>query len=203
MTVETLFGDGDPAYQEDGSWGNPLSIGMSVVFATDGFVLGGRTWVAPTPGIWVAGYYTSRFYSVDAGDTPGTGAGTLLASKDFGAVPGSTWITVLYDTPVPVTAGVLYRTVVGSDDNYVANFSTPHAAPIVSGNITAPAAGATVNGMTIRQTAITGTKTNYPKNPDGYGGPGTSMLVTDLLFEASAGGGGFDPKQAAQFLTFF
>jgi hypothetical protein len=174
-----------------------------MVFAVNGNVTGARTWVATNQGE-AAGYYTSRFYQVTAGDTaPGPGTGTLLASKDFGVTSDvAAWNTVLFDTPVAVTAGTVYRIVRGSTDWFTIATGIFAAGPIVNGNITGVQTGATVGGFTITQQGFNGvSKVIYPNQGSSFAGTGSVTAYIDVLFEAS--GGGFNPRASSQFLTFF
>lgn len=179
--IENLFGLANPSVDSGGSWGGPHSGGVTIVFAINGNVIGARMWCLTGQSGGIPGYYTSRLYRVDSSDVGGSG--TLLASKDFGLVTANAWNTILYDTPVAVTAGLPYRVAIGSND-FVGMKTNVFTSQLVHGNLTGVANNATVNGLSITNgTMETSSKSGYPNNVHGFMGPGGIIHYTDPLFE--------------------
>lgn len=182
--TETLWGSSPPAIDDSNVWGGQHTGGITIVFSVDGNVTGARTWVATGNG-GIAGYYNARLYTMDTGDVGGSG--TLLASKDFGVSVGNEWLEVLFDTPVPVTAGVAYKIAIGSTDYINRKTNLLNSAPITNGHITALQHGTTYTGLTIvNGTMETGNKNGYPNNSHGYPGAGGIVHYPDVFFEQSA-----------------
>lgn len=62
--------------------------------------------------------------------------GTLLASKPFGTLTPGTWCDVLFDTPVDIIAGQMYKASWGPTNRYVSSALFFDAADVVNGHLT-------------------------------------------------------------------
>lgn len=153
------------------SEGVPVTVGITVVFAANGAVTGGRFYAPTTIG---AGTFALAFWQITADDSPaGTGTGTLLASATFGTLTAGTWNSVAFTTPVSVTAGVAYRIGVRtSEGRYAATGALFSAAGITNGNISAPQTGTNPTGIGLLDNgSFTSGLVNYPNstfNGNGY-----------------------------------
>src|ERR1051325_5055913 len=130
----------------DNSDGTPgITTATTVQFAIAGYITAVRWYCTSNNG----GTWTGAVWQVDLGDSPGPGAGTLLASKTHPTAPtGGTWNLITLDTPVAVTPGVLYRIGVhSSDGRYVATGAFFGGTPLANGEITAHAGNADPIGL--------------------------------------------------------
>lgn len=159
----SLFTSQTPA-SGDNSDGTPgITLSTSMRFAVDGEISAIRFFSTVT----ISGSYTGALYQVTAGDRdPGPGTGTLLASKVLGVAPDSAaWNVITFDTPVAVTAGVLYRAAMFSGAGRYVNTNDFFTADLVNGNITADADGDNPTALgTLTQGAFQiDTILNYPR----------------------------------------
>jgi hypothetical protein len=174
--TESLYTTQTPSSTNNSDGAPGITRGMYVTFAADGVVSGIRFFATTT----VSGVYSGALWQTVTSD-PNTGGGALLASKVMGTVPTpGVWNSILFDTPVNVTAGTPYRVgAFSGDGRYVA---TAHLfdGPIVNGNITAPANGSPLLGGTANQNQfIINATLAYPTgqfNATGY--------FVDVLFQA-------------------
>jgi hypothetical protein len=177
--VANLFTSQTPE-SPDNSDGTPgITSAVTVVFAEDGVVNGVRIFTTTT----VGGTYTGLFYEVTSSD-PGTG--TLLASEVYaGDTPdGGAWLDIVFDDPVPVTAGVAYRAGVhNSEGRYVATLAF-FDEPLVNGDITAPAHNGTAGAYTVSQGVFRiDASPGYPNSPGG----GETNYFADVDYTATVG----------------
>lgn len=130
FTVQTPVGT-------DNSDGAPgIGTATTVRFTENGNVTGIRFFTTVT----VSGAYTVALYQVT--DAAAGGAGTLLASKVAGSAPtGGAWNTVVFDTAVSVTTGVLYRAVLHSDAGRYVNTQSFFVDALTNGSIVADSNG--------------------------------------------------------------
>lgn len=161
--MASLFTSQTPA-SGDNSDGTPgITLATSMRFAVNGTVTAIRFFSTVT----ISGSYTGALYQVTAGDRdPGPGTGTLLASKVLGAPPASAaWNLITFDTPVAVTAGVLYRAVMFSGAGRYVNTNDFFTVDLVNGNITADADGdnPTALGTLTQGTFQIDSILNYPR----------------------------------------
>lgn len=131
----------------DASDGTPgITTATTVVFATSGTVTGVRFYATAT----VGGTYTGGLWSVDSSDP---GGGTLLQQKTLGSTPtGGTWNTIVFDTPISVSADVPYRIGLFSGaGRYVATTGFFTSAGLTNGDISAPQHNTAVGAITVSQ----------------------------------------------------
>lgn len=178
MATQSLFTSQTPdsGNNSDGTPG--ITFGMTVRFAVDGTVKGVRFYSTTT----VGGTYVGALWRVtDSDDTP---AGTQLATKTLGGTPaGGAWVDVLFDSPIAVVAGVLYRVAVFSAAGRYVYSPNIHSSDIVNGDVTADANGDDpVLLGTLRQAvfAIAATLT-YPST----GASSNGTYFADVLFDAT------------------
>lgn len=108
------------------------SLGTAFTTDVDGQAVGARWYVPDTPPLTSP---SLRLYTYDSDS-----AGTLLATKDMGTLsPG--WNSVTFDTPVDLTATVLYKVAVGPVDAYVASSGMFTSSGITHGDLTAVQSG--------------------------------------------------------------
>lgn len=171
----------------DASDGAPgITVGTTIRSAVDGYAQGVRWHTTAT----VGGTYIGALYRVDDADVP-TPAGTLLASKTLvGAPVSGGWQSITFDSPVPITAGVLYRAAVYSSDGRYVYAANMHGSDIVNGDLTADANGDDPAGLgTLRQATFTiGPTLAYPAT--GAGSSGSYFADIDFV-------GGLAPVDAA------
>lgn len=175
--IESLFTSQTPVSGDNSDGAPGINPATTVVFAVNGTVFGVRFYATTT----VSGTYIGSLWSVDSSDP---GGGTLLQQKTLGGAPtGGTWNSIMFDTPIVVTAGVPYRvTVFSGAGRYPATLGFFTSSGLTNGNITAPQHGATVAGKTISQgTFRIDAALDYPNNS----GNGTCYFV-DVLFEEAA-----------------
>lgn len=143
---------------------NVITVGTTVRFAVNGTVTGVR-WYAPTNAI--AGLPTGALWDI---------SGTLLASATYSAITLGTWNTVLFSSPVAVTAGQLYVVGTGPVSRYTAtgNFFT---ADLVNGDITGPQDAAPSEPLNGRF-QVSGVLA-FPVTTFGH-----NLYFADVLFEA-------------------
>jgi hypothetical protein len=112
------------------SWSDPAPIELGVKFRTDrdGVVRGVRFY----KGVANTGAHVGKLY---------TAAGTALAAATFGAETASGWQEVLFDTPVPVTAGTTYVASYSAPGGNYAVTSGGLDAAVTAGPVTALADG--------------------------------------------------------------
>lgn len=134
----------------------------------------------------VGGTYTGAVWLPTVEDDPGPGDGTLLEQGVLGGSPTPvTWTTIALDSPVPVTAGPIYRAgLLNTQGRYVA---TPifHTTDLVNGSITSVENDSPFAGGTIRNGnfAASGTLI-YPENEFNR----TSYFI-DVVFVPDSEGG--------------
>jgi hypothetical protein len=177
--VANLFTSQTPAAANESDAAPGITSGVTVVFAEDGFVTGVRVFTTTT----VGGTYTGALWQITASD-PGTGS--LLASKVYsGSTPaGGAWLDIVFDDPVPVTAGVAYRAGVHNDQGrYVATLSF-FGSPLTNGDITAPEHNGTAGAYTVSQGVFRiDSVIGYPNSPGG----GATNYFADVEYAASVG----------------
>lgn len=163
----------------------PTTLGTTMRFAADGEVLGVRFRSTATLG----GTYSAAFYQVQASDPS---YGPPLATKALAVAPSpSSWTTILFDTPVPVTAGVPYRPAMhNSQGRYVATLGF-FTTDLVNGDITADADDDVVAGYTIFQGVYRSGSFDYPSSP----AEGTSYFV-DVIYQRTSPGEPVDATPA-------
>lgn len=110
-----------------------------------------------------------------------TGDGTPsapLAQKTFSVIPSNNWGTILFDTPVAITAGTFYYSAVWTPDQFVSTLSLFLGSGITNGNLTAPQ---TNDGIPRRNGRFAiGSPAAYPTNSvDGNG------YFADVLFQTT------------------
>jgi hypothetical protein len=178
--VTSLFTVQTPA-STDNSDGTPgITTATTVRFAAVGEVSGNRFFATDT----VGGTYTVALWEVTAADPNGSG-GTLLASKTMpGAPTGGAWNTVLFDTPVAVTTGKLYRAGVFSGDGRYVFTAAFFGSDLVNGDITADANGDDPVGLgNLNQGSFTiNAAIAYPTSQ-----PGSTCYFVDVVYTADGG----------------
>lgn len=127
-TYQTLLTTQTPTL-DNADDGTDYTFGL--LFSSDiNATVAGVRWWAPSGG--VASPVNGLLYSHDS-----EAAGTLLASKPFGAITPGGWNNVLFDSPVAITAGQLYVAARWSaDHHYVATGNFFHDAPLTNGHLT-------------------------------------------------------------------
>lgn len=159
--------------QSDGAPG--ITTATTIVFAVDGTVPAVRFFATTT----VSGTYTGLLWEVTNNDA---GTGALLDSKTAGAAPtGGTWNTIVFDTPVSVTAGVPYRVGLFSGAGRYVATSGFFASPLTNGDITAPAHLGAAGPYTVFQgTFAINASPTYPTST-----AGSASYLIDVLFDAA------------------
>lgn len=158
----------------------------AIQFASAGSVSAGRFYAPAT--VSGASTFVATLWEITAGEgsTSGSGTGTLLASKSVAgtAVTAAAWNTIVYDTPVSVTTGKVYRTqVYNSAGRYVARSGTFTSGSVVNGNLTGPQSGTvSVGGAVVRNGTYRASATSGQYASDYFGAP--SYLV-DVVYEAA------------------
>lgn len=168
----------------DNSDGSPgITCGISLRFATSGTVTGIRFYATTT----VSGTYTGAAWTVNSADDGFGGTGTLIDSKvrPTAPTPGA-WNDINFDTPVAVTAGVLYRFGVHSSAGRYVVTSGFFTSDLVNGDITADADGDNPTGLGILwQGAFNiNAALTYPNTAFG----GKSNYFIDVNFTPAGGG---------------
>jgi len=150
--VQHVFTDQVPTVgdADDGTPG--ITFGTTIRSTVDGYASGVRWYTTTT----VSGTYIGAIYEVDAADDP-TPAGTLLEQKTLvGSPAAGGWQSITFDSPVPITAGVLYRAAVYSSAGRYVYSANLHASDIVNADLVADAAGDDPVGLgTLRQATFT------------------------------------------------
>lgn len=135
--VPHLFTTQTPAAANNND-GVGIVVATSVQFTIGGYLTGVRFYTSTT----VSGTYTVALWQVTAGDSPGPGAGTLLASKTVAGSPAAGgWNIQAFDTPVAVIPGVLYRVGLHNTDGRYVSTGNVFQNPLVNGQIIAEAHG--------------------------------------------------------------
>lgn len=133
--AQSLFTSETPAGSfSDGAPG--IVTATTLNFAVDGEITHVRFYAASGT---LSGTWTGAVWEVTADDTGNGGAGTLLASKTTsgaGVTPGA-WNTIALDTPVPVTAGPLYRIGLHTPEWYVVTNNFFLSGGLVNGDVIA------------------------------------------------------------------
>jgi hypothetical protein len=132
----------------------------------------GVRWYAPTTA--VSGPIGSLWAPTAA--NPAAATGSQLVSKTFGAITPGAWNSVLFDTPVPISANTPYTAVVWTPANYT--FSSPDPWPLTNGHLTAYSSAAAGNGR-FQNGAASG---SYPSS----GSAGFNFFVDVLVVAQSA-----------------
>ncbi|GGN86372.1 hypothetical protein GCM10010112_67870 [Actinoplanes lobatus] len=166
--VQHVFTDQVPTITDadDGTPG--ITFGTTVRATVDGYATGVRWYTTDT----VSGTYIGALYQVDAADDP-TPAGTELAQKTLAGPPSAGgWNSITFDSPVPITAGVLYRPATHSSAGRYVYSAGVHDSDIVNGDLVADAAGDDPAGLgTLRQATFTiGVGLSYPATGAGSNG---------------------------------
>jgi hypothetical protein len=143
--VQTLFTNQTPSSGNNSDGTPGITVGTTLRFTVDGTVTGVRFYSTAT----VGGTYIGALYQIEASDP---GSGPALASKTLtGSPASSSWTTITFDSPVPVTAGTAYRAAVfNSEGRYVATGGF-FSADLANGALVADADGDTVGGYVISQ----------------------------------------------------
>ena len=105
-------------------------------------------------------------------------SGTELARKTFSSPVAGAWNTILFDTPVAVTAGQYYYASVWTPDRYVASTTVFTSAGITNGNLIAPQSNNAIPRRNGRFAA--GASPAYPTNSSNE-----PNYFADVLFEAA------------------
>lgn len=191
MVMQTIYTSQTPTGNFDD--GTSLTIATSFYSDVDGWIYGHRFYGHTSP----SGVYTGQLWQVTSSDdtTPG---GTKLVQKAHSSVV-SGWNELLYDTPIPITANVPYRTAVHAASGlYVAISGQFASSGVDNGNLhayrngeTAPVIGVIRNGNFFEPNA---TVNDYPGSF--FGGSG---YMVDVLFSTEDP----DGNAATQFMCFF
>ena len=147
--VPNLFSTQTPTGTNNDDGAPGITTATTVRFTQPGYVTAVRFYATTT----VSGTYTGGLWQVTHDDNPGPGAGTLLASKVRPSLPtAGGWNLITFDTPIPVTPGVLYRTGVHSSAGRYVSAPAFFGADVVNGQIIADAGGDDPVGLgTLRQ----------------------------------------------------
>lgn len=140
--TQSLFTSQTPVNgnQSDGAPG--ITTGTTVRFTADGQILGVRFWATTT----VSGTYTGAVYQVT--DAAVGGTGTPLESKVADLPPSPDgWNTILFDDPVTITIGALYRSALHSSAGRYVNSPAVFVDPIANEDIVADSNGDTSGGL--------------------------------------------------------
>jgi hypothetical protein len=116
-------------------------------------------------------------------------SGTLLASKAFGTIATNAWTTILFDSPVAISASTRYVAVAGPCTAFQStnNFFT---SAVTNGDLTGIASSAgNLNGKYLETAGLAYPTQSYL----------SSCYFVDVIFEAVT----FLPKQASTALQFF
>ncbi|GGN39505.1 hypothetical protein FHR83_006706 [Actinoplanes campanulatus] len=178
--LQHVFTDQTPTIT-DASDGTPgITFGTTIRSAVDGYVTGVRWYTTTT----TSGTYIGALYEVTAADDP-TPAGTELAQKTLvGSPTSSGWNSITFDSPVPITAGVLYRAAVHSSAGRYVYSANVHNSDITNGDLIADAAGDDPVGLgTLRQATFTiSAGLAYPAT--GAGSNGSYFADWDFVADA-------------------
>lgn len=177
----TLFTTQTPTSVNNSDGTPGITFGTTVRFTQDGQVTGVRWYTTTT----VGGTYIGALYEVTAADDP-TPAGTLHEQETLvGSPTGGGWQSITFDSPVPVTAGVLYRAAVYSSAGRYVYSADVHNSDIVNGDLVADAAGDDPVGLgTLRQATFTiGAGLAYPATGAGSNG----SYFADVEFTTASG----------------
>lgn len=176
---ESLFTSQTPSVT-NASDGTPgITRGLTIQFAVAGTVSGIRWWCPTT----VTGNVQVRIYQLSANT-----AGSVLATKAVSGTPtGDAWNITTFDTPVSVDSTHIYRvTIFNNEGRYVATNSV-FITPLVTGNLTAEASGATPAGQAFSITQGTFQIGASDALPTATGI--SANYFVDVVFTASGGGG--------------
>ncbi|NMO52025.1 DUF4082 domain-containing protein [Actinoplanes sp. TBRC 11911] len=146
--MANLFTTQTPSGADNSDGAPGITTATTLRFAQNGYITAVRFYATST----VGGTYTGAVWQVTSPDS--ASAGTLLASEVRASSPAAAgWNLIPLDTPVPVTAGTLYR--VGthnSEGRYVSRSGFFNGAGLSNGDISALEDGEIVGGIgTIRQ----------------------------------------------------
>jgi hypothetical protein len=184
--MTSLFTSQTPSSADNSDGAPGIVFATSMMFAVAGDVTGVRFYATTT----VSGVYTGVMYQVTGADSPGPGTGTLLANKVLGVAPTSgTWNDIVFDTPVAVVPGVLYRFGVHSSAGRYVSTGAFFASDLVNGDITAFHHGDDSVGFGSQSQGtykIDADWSAYPR--DSFN---STSYLADVLF--TAGGGGLTP----------
>ncbi|MGA9860424.1 MAG: DUF4082 domain-containing protein [Solirubrobacteraceae bacterium] len=142
---DTIFDFGTPVTVDAGD-ASPVTLGVAFTADSNGQVTGVRFYKASTN----TGTHVGALWSA---------TGTLLASAPFAGETASGWQTVLFSTPVPVTAGTTY---VASYFAPTGHYSVTSAA--FSTAVDAPPLHAIANGSTPNGVYMYGSASTFPTN---------------------------------------
>lgn len=119
--------------------GAPVTVGTTVVFASNQSSTGGRFYAPAT----TTGTFELTLWEITADDNPAaSGTGTLLANVAFGALTPGAWNSATFGSPIPVLSTKAYKYAVrSSEGRYTATGGFFNAADLVNGDITGPQTG--------------------------------------------------------------
>lgn len=170
-----------PADWTAGSFETDGTPGITTAMAFYSDVDGAVSAVTFPTGSAVSGNYTGGAWRVDASDSP-TPAGTELGITAPVTSPATnSRVSITFDPPVAITAGVLYRFGVHNSAGRYAFKSGDFSSGKTSagGNLHAPANGGTAAGLTIAQASFSiGASIGYPANSGGGNGYGIDVIFT-------------------------
>jgi len=136
--TDSLFVAQTPGLPQNNDLQGGINVGLTFTVAVIRSCSGGRFY-GPTT---ITGTVDMSLYEVTAVDTPGPGAGTLLAAAVSPAWSASQWNNVTWPASVVLLPGHTYR-IVGhnSQGDYAATVGTFSAAGLTNGDITSPKTG--------------------------------------------------------------
>lgn len=181
--AESFYLDGDLSGASEAFDNAEMTLGGGFQFGVDGQVTHIRYRAHSTAG---AGAYVGALWQVtDSDPGAGSGDGTLLGQATFGTVTGGAWNTVALPSPANVTAGVVYRAgVYTQQGRYLARGSFHASAAITRGNITAIRDNVATGGFTLRNGSFFyAAGLSYPQ--DGFNG---AAYFVDVVFEPPGAG---------------
>ncbi len=165
---DTLFDFGTPATMDSGD-AAAVNLGVKFTASETGTVTGIRFYKASTN----TGNHVGSLWS---------NTGTLLAQATFSNETASGWQTVLFSSPVSVTAGTTYVASYLAPSGHYSATNDGLASAVTNGPLTAPANGSVAPGNGVYAYGSSSTFPSSTYNASNY--------FVDVLFNPSGGGGG-------------
>ncbi len=164
---DTIFDFGGTPSTVDSGDSHSIELGIEFTASTPGSITGVRFYKAATN----TGTHTGSLW---------TATGQLLATGTFGGETSSGWQTLVFSSPVSISAGSTYvASYFAPNGHYSATVGGLNSA-VTNGPLTAPASGTTANGVFSYSATSTFPTGTY--NANNY--------WVDVLFAPASGGGG-------------
>jgi hypothetical protein len=168
LPQDTLFDFQTPANVDSGD-GSAVNVGVEFQASQNGQITGVRF------------YKTAANTGTHIGDLWST-SGSLLAQGTFTNETGSGWQTLVFSSPVSVTAGTTYIASYVDPNGHYSYNADQFASPITNGPLTAPASSSLALGNDVYSYGATPTFPTSTYNADNF--------WVDVLFQPAGSGGG-------------